>query len=92
METDHEALHRELENEGDELEQRRNDLASETDTARQDLNTKISDNSTPGVQDRQEDVLGGKDAVERAEAGDDESEEAPDEAEVGGSEGAGYRE
>ena len=94
METDHEELHRELEREGDELETRRDELEGETDTARQDLNAKISDNSTPGVQDQQEDVLGGKDAVEEAETEDedDQSEQDSDEDEGGGSEGAGYRE
>jgi len=59
METDHEKLHGELEKEGDDLEERRDELEQNTDSARQDLNAKVADQRTPGVQDEQEDVLGG---------------------------------
>jgi hypothetical protein len=93
METDHEELHRELEKEGDDLEERRDELEQNTESARQDLNTKVVGQHTPGVQDEQEDVLGGTDAVDEAQADDgsqDDSDE--DDDKEGGTEGAGYRE
>ena len=89
METDHEELHRELESQGDDMETRRDELERETDTARQDVSTKVSDQRVPGLQDEQEDVLHGREAVEEAQE-EDEAEE--DEERGGGSEGAGYRE
>jgi hypothetical protein len=97
METDHEELHRELESQGDDMETRRDELAQETDTARQDVSTKVSDQRVPGLQDEQEDVLQGREAVEERQGEDEEeeneeSEEQEGGSEGGGSEGAGYRE
>ena len=93
METDHEQLHRELESQGDDMEERRDEFSRDTDSARQDLNTKVSDQRVPGLQDDQKDVLEGRKAVEEAEEGREEEADADsDEDDRGGSEGAGYRE
>jgi hypothetical protein len=94
METDHEGLHQELESERGDMEERRDKLKGDTVEARQDVKSKVSDQRTPGLQDEQEDVIHGRDAVEEAQG--DESEEngesGSDDHEGGGSEGAGYRE
>lgn len=91
METDHEELHQELESERQDMEGRREELESDTQSARQDFESKVSDGSTPGLQDEQEDVIGGPNAVDEAQQeGGEDSEGGPDEG--GGSEGAGYRE
>lgn len=90
METDHQELHQELESERRDMEGRRDELESDTQGARQDFESKISDGSVPGLQGEQEDVLGGPEAVDEAQ-GDDEDSEGGASA-GGGSEGAGYRE
>jgi hypothetical protein len=94
-ETDYEGPSDELERGAGEMEERRDKLEQETDEARQDVRTKVSDQHVPGLQDEQEDVLEGREAVEEREdeEGDDEGEEPEGEdSEGGGSEGAGYRE
>ncbi len=94
-ETDYQGPSRELEREAGEMQERRDKLEQETDEARQDVRTKVSDQRVPGMQDEQEDVLGGREAVEerQAQEDDDEGEESEgEEPEGGGSEGAGYRE
>jgi hypothetical protein len=94
METDHEELHRELEQQGDELEERRDAHESKTESARQDVKAKVSDQRTPGLQAEQEDVRGGTDAVDEAadREGSDQDSKGDDDSESGGSQGAGYRE
>jgi hypothetical protein len=94
-ETDHARLHRELEDQGDEMEHRRDELERETDDVRQDIRSKVSDQNVPGAQDEQEEIIHGREAVEQGsepeeEADPDDGER--DESEAGGSEGAGYRE
>ena len=94
-ETDYQGPSRELEREASEMEERRDRLVQETDEARQDVRSKVSDQHVPGIQDEQEDVLEGREAVEerQAQEGEAEGEEAEgEEAGDGGSEGAGYRE
>lgn len=92
-ETDHQELHRELESQGDEMEVRRDELKSDTDSARQDFKSKVSDQRVPGLQDDQEDVLEGRKAVEQAEGEEGEGEDSENGADSGGgSAGAGYRE
>jgi hypothetical protein len=83
METDHDELAREVESRGDDMEERRDELERETSSARQGLRENVADQSVPGVQDEQEDVLGGREAVEEAQAdegdaGDGDSAEDAD--------------
>ena len=102
METDHEQLHRDLESQGDNMQERRDGLKEETDTARHDVQSKVSDERVPGLQDEQEDVIHGREAVEQRqqsdedesdeEEGADASSEEDGEDAGGGSQGAGYRE
>ena len=99
-ETDYQGPSEELEREAGEMQERRDKLEQETDEARQDVRSKVSDQHVPGIQDEQEDVLEGRKAVEerQAQEGEDEGEESEGaedeggEAEGGGSQGAGYRE
>ncbi len=94
-ETDYQGPSRELEREAGEMEERRDKLEQETDEARQDVRSKVSDQHVPGIQDEQEDVLEGREAVqERQEREGDEEGEEPEgeESEGGDSEGADSRE
>lgn len=97
-ETDYQGPSDELEREAGEMQERRDKLEQETDEARQDVRTKVSDQRVPGLQDEQEDVLEGREAVEERQAQEDEGEESEgeesegEESQGGGSEGAGYRE
>lgn len=87
-ETDYQGPSRELEREADDMQDRRDKLERETDEARQDIRTKVSDQRVPGVQDEQEDILEGRKAVEQREEEPDEGEEEGE----GDSEGGGSRE
>ncbi len=94
-ETDYQGPTEELEREAGQMQERRDKLEQETDEARQDVRSKVSDQHVPGVQDEQEDVLEGREAVqERQEREGDEENEEPEgeESEGGDSEGAGSRE
>jgi len=101
-ETDYESQHRDLESQHEDMESRRDDVAGQTQTARQDLESKVSDQNVPGAQDEQEEVIYGRDAVEGksdeegSEGEDGEPRREQDEDDVdsrgGGSEGSGYRE
>ena len=103
-ETDHESLHRDLEDQGDDMQQRRDELDTDADRARQEIRSKVSDQRVPGAQDEQEEVIHGREAVEGEDEDDsedeeseeedreDEEEDGEDDSEGGGSEGAGYRE
>jgi hypothetical protein len=94
-ETDYQGPTEELEREAGEMQERRDNLEQETDEARQDVRSKVSDQHVPGIQDEQEDVLEGREAArERQEREGDEEGEEPEgeESEGGDSEGAGSRE
>jgi len=97
-ETDYESPHRGLEEQRGDMESRRDDLARETQTARQDIRSKVGDQNVPGAQDEQEEVIHGREAVEgedeeaRGREEGDEDESAGEASSEGGSEGAGYRE
>ena len=92
-ETDYQGLTRELEDEAREMQERRDGLERETEEARQDVRSKVSDQRVPGIQDEQEDVIEGRKAVEERQ-----EQEAEDEESEGGepqgddSEGAGSQE
>ncbi len=77
-ETDYQGPSRELEREGDEMQERRDKLERETDEARQDVRSKVADQRVPGLQGEQEDVLEGRKAVEQRQQeqgeGDEEGE------------------
>ncbi len=88
-ETDYQGPSRELEREGDEMQDRRDKLERETDEARQDVRSKAADQRVPGLQGEQEDVLGGRKAVDEREQ--EEQGEGDEEGE-GDSEGEGSRE
>jgi hypothetical protein len=91
-ETDHEELSSQLESQGDDMEERRDELEGEAQAARQDVKSKVGDQRVPGVQDEQEDVIHGREAVEEDEQGaegdarDEGDEEEQDSEEVNGSE------
>jgi len=92
-ETDYESPHRELESQREDMESRRDDLADETQAARQDIESKVSDQNVPGAQDEAHEVIYGREAVEGNDDEDEDAErERNDSEEGGGSEGAGYRE
>jgi len=93
-ETDYQGPSRELEREADEMQERRDKLERETDEARQDIGAKVSDQGVPGIQDEQEDVLGGRKAVEerQREQDDGEGEEEGEDGSEGEEEGEGSSE
>ena len=70
------------------------ELERETDEARQDIGAKVSDQGVPGIQDEQEDVLGGRKAVEerQREQDDGEGEEEGEDGSEGEEEGEGSSE
>jgi hypothetical protein len=100
-ETDHESLHRELEDQREDMESRRDDLAGDTHAARQDIETKVGDQNVPGAQDEHTEIIHGRKAVEaeddeeggenrHEQAEDDRGDDDADDSRNGGSEGAGY--
>jgi hypothetical protein len=94
-ETDYQGPTRDLEEGASEMQERRDGLERETEEARQDVRSKVSDQRVPGIQDEQEDVLEGREAVEERqeqEGGEEGDESEDEETEGDGSEGAGYRE
>lgn len=76
-ETDYQGPSRELEREAGDMQERRDELERQTEEARQDVQSKVSDQRVPGMQDEQEDVIEGREAVEerQAQEGEDEDEE-----------------
>ncbi len=94
-ETDYQGPTEELEREAGEMQERRDKHEQDTDEARQDVRSKVSDQRVPGMQDEQEDVVEGREAVEeRQEREGDEEDEEPEgeESEGGDSGGTGSRE
>ena len=90
-ETDYQGPTRELEDEAREMQERRDGLERETEEARQDVRSKVSDQRVPGIQDEQEDVIEGRKAVEERQEQEGEESEGG-ESEGGDSEGAGSQE
>ncbi len=90
-ETDYQGPTRELENGASEMQERRDGLESETEEARQDVRSKVSDQRVPGIQDEQEDVIEGRKAVEERQAQEGEESEG-EEPQGADSEGAGETE
>ena len=90
-ETDYQGPSRELEREAGEMQERRDELERQTEEARQDVRSKVSDQRAPGLQDEQEDVREGRKAVEERQAQEGEESEG-EEPQGADSEGAGETE
>jgi hypothetical protein len=90
-ETDYQGPTRELEDGASEMQERRDGLERETEEARQDVQSKVSDQRVPGIQDEQEDVIEGRKAVEERQAQEGEESEG-EEPQGADSEGAGETE